>query len=158
MRKKILTLLLLAFAGAAAASAQDALVINKADLSGYALIKLSDTESIKFLNGNIVVNRTDGATMQFAFGSVMSIKFADYATGIDTPQAGGKPEISVSGNSLALKGWDTSTKADLTIYDMAGRTVASAPGYAGEQVYIGSLTPGVYIIKINSKSLKFTKQ
>ncbi len=57
--------------------------------------------------------------------------------------------ISVENGVLSIGGLDAQT--NITIYDMQGRTV-----YSGQNRSIGGLTRGLYILKVGTKTLKFS--
>ena len=89
---------------------------------------------------------------------IQSIKFVDLATAIK-PQVstlGGNLSLLRRGNIVSVKGWDSSKTATVAIYSANGQIVDQRKGWNGADIDLSNLGRGVYILKVNNKTLKLT--
>ena len=94
----------------------------------------------------------------FRYDDVQSIQFGPVSTGLENiriDDAAGKFAISYDGTILSISG--CSDKAQLTVYDISGRPIISQNINGNAAISTESLNSGVYILKINNKTFKFSK-
>ena len=60
------------------------------------------------------------------------------------------------GNTISVAGLAKAENA--AIYSIGGEKVVDLKSWNGNPVNVGSLTNGVYILKVNNKSFKFIKK
>lgn len=113
-----------------------------------------------------IVFGEDGFTMNFlnnehaayyAYDDVGKIMFDLLPTGIDNAAVNNKDVIAVryDGNMLKITGCKES--ANVTVYEITGRPVISRNISGDTTVSTDNLLAGVYILKVNNITFKFSK-
>ena len=125
---------------------------------------------------NMVVHQTDGSTKQFdissirkllvspqtfsvyaqdesqiAMAQIRSVKFSQGATGISN-LAGSDVSLQRKGNMLTIEGLKAGDRVQL--YSVNGQVTGN---FDGKSLNLSNLSRGVYILKINNKTIKFVK-
>ena len=158
MKKTKLLIAMIASMGVAnIAHGQSVLVITPLDNNIEKLVtNIADIRKISFDNGLMAITSKDGNASSIAMNSVMSLKFTDDANFISALKDG-KSAIApyCNGEWMGVKGLNGETKA--IVCDAAGRIVISLDRWNGSPVSIATLPKGVYILKVNDSSIKFTK-
>ena len=154
-RKKLLIAAGLALS--AACYAQDNVTVNTA--SGQKVYKMDDIESITFDGATMKVNKNSKETETINLAEITNISF-DVSTGVNGLKV--KDEnllISVKSGSniIEIGGYDNSKNYSVDIFNTAGAKVLGYANWRGEQLNISSLSKGVYVLKINNTTLKFSK-
>lgn len=157
---------LCAFAVGGTAQAQKQMVVKLQGSETPLSYTLSTIGTATFLDGAIsfAAPLPEGATPEtaptvikaFALKDIETITFTDLTSGIGGVSANTvQPfSVSVSGNLLRVKG---AAAAALTIYATTGQVVKQVPNYAGSDVNIATLQPGVYLVKVGNQAAKFSK-
>ena len=94
----------------------------------------------------------------FRYDGVRCMQFGSVSTGQDNiriDDAVGEFTIRYDGTVLNISG--CSDKVQLTVYDISGRPVISQNINGDAAVSTEALNSGVYILKINNKTFKFSK-
>lgn len=119
-------------------------------------IALDDISKITFEEScfNVFPNNITDSFMQFEYDNVQSMKFGFVATAIDNI-SNGKISFAYDGNNITLSNCDNNSK--IMIYDVAGRPVISSYVSGNGVINTQSLSPGIYILKVNNNSFKFNK-
>ena len=157
MKNKILAIILFLIGlGVIPTKSQTFLVVETTagDLSTYNLISLN---KITFGESNILVNNMND-TDTYLLSSVKKITF-DSEVGIQNPNQY-ETSITVYPNpaqDLIYISNLNGQKADIIIYSLFGTVVLHNQYNSGEAIDISDLTSGFYLIKINGKTLKFSK-
>lgn len=107
------------------------IIVNKGDGSKITVV-LSDLRSIKFSEGNMVINMKDEVGQTVSLDEIESITFEDVVTAINTLSVDAKDDHVV-------------------VTDLAGRIIYK--GRAESARSVGGLH-GIYIITVNGKSHK----
>lgn len=111
-----------------------------------------DTESL-----NIVTNAGDN---HFNYADVAKITFNE-ALGLDAITATNN-NVTISPNptrdNLTISCSEDMFGSDLYIYTLTGALVTKQTNWNGESINVSDLNAGVYLININSTTLKFIKQ
>lgn len=160
--KKIILLALAAVAGGTA-TAQTGLVIQTAGGASPKVIPIENIGKMTFGDDGFTVSYvTEGTAAEaFAYADVQSIKFSGEATAISGPTAGGDDgdalRLYCRGTMLHAEGLAEGTTARAAVYDVSGRTVEERGAWNGEPINVGRLPKGVYIFKVNNKTIKFTR-
>ncbi|WP_234396334.1 T9SS type A sorting domain-containing protein [Prevotella dentasini] len=91
--------------------------------------------------------------------TIKNLQFVGLTDGIGqlTRQETGKLTISLRENLLTVHGIG-SQPALATIYDISGQIVLRAKVADGESIDASALSNGIFIIRVNNKTLKFVKQ
>lgn len=116
-------------------------------------------QSITFSNGSMVVKNTSNLTDSYSTATIRNLKFGA-PSGVNTTWASAA-DLTLFPNPakslLYLKNANESIGA-VQIYGIDGAEVSAI---AGEQIAKGidvsALTPGIYFLKVNGKTLKFIK-
>ena len=154
-RKKLLIAAGLALS--AACYAQDNVTVNTA--SGQKVYKMDDIESITFDGATMKVNKNSKETETINLAEITNISF-DVSTGVNGLKV--KDEnllisVKAGSNIIEIGGYDNSKNYSVDIFNTAGAKVLGYANWRGEQLNISSLSKGVYVLKINNTTLKFSK-
>jgi hypothetical protein len=105
-------------------------------------VELGQIRQIVFGESTVTINLNDGSNVQVANSDFKSLR---------TNQSGTQGNGESAVNDLTVSGSDT-----WTVYDLKGNRVAKATELVnGKNVTLSSqLTPGVYILKSESKTIK----
>lgn len=113
----------------------------------YALENLKVT----FTPTNLTVKNKD-VEESYAVSDVYSLFFSDDVAGINGATDKGKSVVSLQGSEVRL---NVKAGTQARVYDANGMIVATARiGQEGVPVYIGSLAPGIYIVRAGKESCK----
>lgn len=123
--------------------------VKKIEVSAQTRITFS-----KDLKEMIVSADNSGQTSTFSVDEIVNIVFTIDSTTDLAEQPFGDLTISHSGGIVTISG---SGAIDYSAWNMAGTRVASGRGNETVTLDLSALTPGVYIIKANNKTLKFIK-
>ncbi len=123
-----------------------------------ATVALSDISKVNFSDGSVVFNAMSGVKTYIPLTNSLVLKFVeDSTTGIS--QVGGTSgdiKVGYDGYSLSASGLKTATNA--SVYTIGGQKALSLNAWTGDPVSTASLANGVYILKVNNKSIKFVKK
>ena len=141
-------------------SAQDVMVIHpKAGNTAPKEFVLNDLGKLTFSEtGFFVFDKSGKQLGQDEFNKVSRINFKLTSVGIqtmDVPQC--FPYPSPASETISLAGWNSDEPADVAIYSMDGRLCLMQHDWNGEPIQVSSLTKGLYILKINNQTFKFSK-
>lgn len=160
-KSKTFILAFLAIAGSrVTAGAQVKLVITPWDSGSPASeVRLGDVSKITFADDDFTVSLFEGTASTFAFRNVKTIRFEDVASGIDAPGTDGQADgtLYYRDGFLRARSVDGSRMADAAVYDLSGRMVMAEPHWDGTPISTAGLQKGVYVFKVNNRTIKFTK-
>lgn len=141
------------------AEAQGLLGINKTDGSEKQ-IAISLLSKLTFSNSNMIVSSINGSTEEIPLTSIRKMVF-NSSNGI-APVAAASRTITLypvpARKSVFLK---NAPEGDLIaeIYNVTGSLVSTQKiSSASQQVDVGQLPAGLYLMKVNHQTIKFTKQ
>ncbi len=160
VRRIMPALLFLFFMGAVYSNAQVTMIVNPAQGGNATEFVLEDIKTLTFGNDNLIVNDNKSNTKSFLFKDVKSIKFGGLVNDIEDISVSDVHDLNFScvDNMLYVKGWITENITDVNIYNVNGQKAISILNWKGEPISLGSLYKGVYIIQINNRTYKITKQ
>ena len=123
-------------------------------------ISVYDVRKITFQDSYFTMVYEDGIKPdeQFVYDDVRKITFKNLITGIDDVAADetlNGINIKRNGSVISVEGIEG--KAQLMIFDLAGRPVFKTTVCNSEEINTEILSPGVYILKVNNKTYKFNK-
>lgn len=157
--QKLIGVALCAFAFGSIAKAQKQMVVTLADSEQPWKCVLSQLGSATFLNSQINFGGTEEGTIlkTFDLKNIKTITFESITDGISAVTADkmGSLKASVIGQSLHITG--AGEPSDLTIFTITGQVVKQQTAWSGADINISTLTPGVYVVKVNNKVAKFSK-
>lgn len=120
---------------------------------------LSDFASLTLGGGSLQMLGSEGQTLKAeALSAIEKITFAASTVGIE--QVGvekGSLTLSHDGQTLRLGGWPAGKVAPLAVYTAAGAQLVSQPAWSGAPVSTAGWAPGVYLLRVNKQTFKFTK-
>lgn len=158
MKKHLLLLLLLlcSFMTGTQVKAQNKLVIYLND-GNTACFELSEHPKITFSGDSLcVVSPT--TTIEIARIAVKNFTFEeseDYETSIDTPH--NDVSITTSENSITLKGLTDGEV--ITVYGIDGKVITKSIAVDGNcTIVLDNLSSGIYLININTTTIKYLKK
>ncbi|MGN0225468.1 MAG: T9SS type A sorting domain-containing protein [Prevotella sp.] len=158
MKKNKLLIAMIASMGVSnIAYGQSMLVVTPLDNNAEKLVtNIADIRKVSFGSGQMTITSNNGNVSSIAMNSVMSLKFTDDANFISALKDG-KSTIApyCNGEWMGVNGLNGEAKA--IVCDTAGRIVMSLDRWNGSPVSIATLPKGVYILKVNDSSIKFTK-
>lgn len=122
-------------------------------------IELKALNIITFSNNDLILNYHAGTIENVATSAIQSIVFGK-TTGINSHNTD-KNSVMVYPNPsmdfISIKN-TPDTEVNITIYSISGIQIMSLLGYSvNEPINISHLNKGIYILKVNNKTLKFTK-
>lgn len=143
-------------------SAQDddtKLVIYSHDGSAPVEISIYDIRKVTFQDDTFTMVYEDGiaADQQFAYDDVRCVKFSGETTGIGSVQSdqlGDDITISRGASSIIVGG--VTERAQLRLFDISGRPVLSQTLTSDTTISTEALPAGVYILRVNNKTFKFS--
>lgn len=157
-RKSILTSAVLALLAVGQVYADNKFVVTDTSSSQQLMsVNLSDVKSIGFADGNMVVTFANETTKTVGLTTTTVLQFEGEATAI-APVVGGADgfEVKCVGGFVSATGLDA--PADAAIYNVSGQRVMNFRAWDGSPVSTAELGCGVYIFKVNNKSIKFVKR
>ncbi len=164
MNRFLKTTLLLLFAvmcGYGVATAQTVIVVTPANGGTPEKISLDLIKKITFADDNMIVTPNDETTRiwSFVMPETKTITFeGDGINAIGNPMADASAlKLVYSGGLLGATGLAPGACAKAAVYDISGRTVITAAHWDGTPISVASLPAGVYVFKVNSQTIKFTK-
>lgn len=159
MRRNRLVFLAVAFAAFSClkASAQTYVVVEPTGGGEASRLLLSDVERVEFAGGQIdFVARSGGEGLAMPVSGVKVIKFESKPTSVeDAVSVTGGFSLVYDGRSLSAHGLADGSHAAL--YRADGSQIASYPAWDGSAISTGALPKGIYIFKVENKSIKFVK-
>ena len=158
MRKPILTLAA-ATMMALGAQAQDVLTFKVAGTGGTdSEFVVDDISRIAFTSDSFTITfNTAAADETFAYDDVLKMYFGtrDMSAIQNVAADADGINITYDGTMLVIDGCPART--DITVYDISGRPMMRSVADGRTEVNTAQLTAGVYIVKINSKTFKFSR-
>ena len=120
---------------------------------------LDDILKITFQENDftIVLKNGNGST-SFDYMNTQKMVFDNIKTGIENvhSEKAGDIAITYDGNYIRVSG--CSESAQLRLYDISGRPLLSQTVKGDTEISTENLSAGVYIMKVNSKTFKFSKR
>ena len=160
MKKKLgLFAFVLAMAGSwSPMQAQVKLVVHSVD-GTLLTTSLDEVKSLVFNESGFSVNPLKGQSLgTFDFSKVSKIEFVSETTGIgDLIANPSRLGLSVSRSSLKVTGWNAGESATVALYSMSGQCCYQDNSWSGEVINISTLPSGVYVLKVNNETFKFSK-
>lgn len=155
MRKNLLQMALVALSLTAATAVRAADVVVVSTPPSSSAVALRDVVSIKFASGKVTVSTRQGSVQETALTDATTIKFGSTATGITQTAAADGIRILYSQGWLSAEG---ASQAHAAIYSLSGQQMAAYSAWDGTPVSTAQLPSGVYVFKVNNKTLKFVKK
>lgn len=154
MKKTLITLITMLMAGVAMAQTGFTLFTN--DGSGHHY-QVDQTGAIYFDNDMIEIreNLNNGALDQYEVADVTKIVF-DAPLGINDTHTELLLYPNPASQRITLRG--IQGQQQIRIIDMVGRTLIEQEVMDGQLVDISNLTPGVYMVKVDTTYIRFIKQ
>ena len=162
MRKKYYPMIAVALmlSVATVSNADKAIKIHSYDTEAQPIeYLLSDITKIKFASTNFSVETSEDVAGQafylkdvskITFGESSSVEVAERATAaVVTPNP--------VKNNLVVKGGQELYGSDMNIYSVTGMQVLRVAAWQGETIDVSQLPAGVYVINIQSETIKFVK-
>ena len=146
-KRRLLTLMLVLLVGSLSMMAQSKLVVHQTDGSS----KQFDIASIKKM---LVSPQTFSVFTQdenaIAVAGIQSIKFSLEGSGISNAVVGSDIALQHNGDILTIEGLKAGDRVQL--YNVNGQMTGNIDG---KLLNLSTLNRGVYILKINNKTIKF---
>lgn len=163
--KRIALLFCVAFCTLCAHAAEDYTLVITFNTGKKLEMKVSTLPEITFANDKMIITRQSGSSSSSGASSssskssvslwkVSSFTYTSSSTGIS--QVSSNTEMVIDGNQITVDG----THNQISAFAYDGRAIHLSPTIAGNKTVISldGLQTGVYIIKINGKSIKFARQ
>lgn len=114
---------------------------------------LATTPEVTFSNEQMTIKTTE-TTASYELEKVTTFTYGSTSTGISQVETGNP--FAMEGNRIIIDGTDNKVSA----FALDGKAVTLSPTAIGNKTIINleELTHGVYIIKINYKSIKIARQ
>lgn len=125
-----------------------------------AIDKITFTDTSFSIHFDSSSHLTDVASEHYAYGEVEKITFSN----INSIENIGKEEnvkLMISPNPvdniIRIVGYNNSEPAQLSIYSLNGEEVMRIENWQGETIDASPLSAGIYILRINTTTIKFIK-
>lgn len=118
---------------------------------------LDDIRKITFQEYGFTIMLNDGTSdSSFEYSDIQKMVFDNVQTGIENvkTETGSGIVLAYDGSTIRVSGVE---KAQLMVFDIAGRPVISQKVQGEAEVSTENLSAGVYIVKVNNKTFKFSK-
>ena len=121
---------------------------------------LSAIDKITFTDTSFSILSTDNATTDYGYGEVDKITFSDFNS---IQKIGNEDNIRllISPNPvddiIRIVGYNTTEPAQLAIYSLDGEEMMRIDNWLGEPIDASQLSAGIYILRINTHTIKFIK-
>ena len=142
------------------ASAETKVLVHGAE-GDPAGVHITTASKITFGAEGIVVATSETETQTFPYASTAKLSFATEQSGIGNLAAatdGIRLLENPVADELRFALPADFEAADLAVYGLSGQTLVSVAHWTGAPVNVASLTPGIYLAKINSTTIKFVKK
>lgn len=147
----------LMLAAAYETQAQTVMVVEPKSGGEVSKLQLSEVRKIEFGDNQLgVVARDGGEGLSMPLSDIKVIKFESVASSVSgLPQSSSGLRLTYDGTSLSALGIDGTARA--VLYGIGGIVVRSYRHWDGQPICTAELPEGVYIFKVNDKSIKFVK-
>ena len=121
---------------------------------------LSAIDKITFTDTSFSILSTDNATTDYGYGEVDKITFSDFNS---IQKIGNEDNIRllISPNPvddiIRIVGYNTTEPTQLAIYSLDGEEMMRIDNWQGEPIDASQLSAGIYILRINTHTIKFIK-
>lgn len=143
------------------ALADDGLTLKVISSNGEAPVEyaLDDIRKITFQTDDFTVMFNDETlgSQTFMYGDVQKMEFGTVTTSIGNVNAENGSEIAISYDGRTIKVSGCEESAQLRVFDISGRPVISETVSGEALVSTDNLSAGVYILRVNNKTFKFSK-
>ena len=135
--------------------ADDKIVVS--GLEGSQAISIADISQITF-NGDVMTVTTVNGPVDYRLSDVDNITFDLATSAVDEIEASLAEDVNlnVSGGVLTVTA-PAEVPLLVAVYNLKGILVATQAGYESVSVDFNNMLPGVYIVKANGKTIKFTR-
>lgn len=141
--------------------ADDGLTLKVISSTGETPVEyaLDDIRKITFQTDNFTVMFNDVAhgSEKFLYEDVQKMVFGTSTTSIDNVKSENGSEIAISYDGRTIKVSGCEETAQLRVFDISGRPVISEIVSGEALVSTENLSTGVYILRVNNKTFKFSK-
>lgn len=119
-------------------------------------VGISDISKITFEGNNITIATTGGDKV-YDLAEISKISFDLSTSAVDNIEAAlDDINVSVSGGVLTVSA-SADVPLTLNVYNLRGILVSSQQGTESLSVDFNSMASGIYIVKANNKTIKFTR-
>ena len=122
--------------------------------------ELSLIDKITFTETGFSLQLTDNATESYGYGKVEKITFSDFSS-IAKIGTESNLQLLISPNPvddiIRIIGYDSTEPVQLSIYSLDGEEVMRVDNWQGEPIDASLLSAGIYILRINTTTIKFIK-
>ncbi|MBR5787850.1 MAG: T9SS type A sorting domain-containing protein [Muribaculaceae bacterium] len=125
-----------------------------------AIDKITFTDTSFSIHFDSSSHLTDVASAHYAYGEVEKITFSDISS---IQKIGNEDNIRllISPNPvddiIRIVGYNTTEPAQLSIYSLDGEEMMRIDNWQGEPIDASQLSAGIYILRINTHTIKFIK-
>lgn len=129
------------------------LVVSSSE--GNEMVELSKISEITFENNKMMLTTTDEVLQEYDIANIENLTF-DFSSNVKECITQTLGDITFKNNHgiITLSG---TGELNAQVYDMKGCVVTGATGKNSVMLDLTALSNGVYIIKTNNKTIKFTR-
>lgn len=122
-------------------------------------ISVYDVRKVTFQDDHftMVYEEGVGPDQQFLYEDVRKISFKNLVTGIENVQEETNEGVTIKRNGSLITVSGISGKAHLGMFDISGRPVMNRTISGETEISTDGLSSGVYILRVNNKTFKFSK-
>ena len=159
LRKTVLAMMASLFVSSAALADDGIKIKVVSNVDGVAPVEyaLDDIRKITFQEYGFTIMLNDGTSdSSFEYSDIQKMVFGNVSTGIENVkhESNGDIAFDYDGAAIRVSGVE---KAQLMVFDIAGRPVISQKVQGEAVVSTENLSAGVYIVKVNNNTFKFSK-
>ena len=140
----------------AQAEADDKLIVTGTDNKQTA-ISIADVSRITF-NGDKMKIATTQGDLDYQLGAIDNLAFDLEASATDRIEASLHDDITlgINGGILSVSA-PAGLPLSVSVYNLKGIAVAHHTGFENLSIDFNPMAPGIYIVKANGKTIKFTR-
>lgn len=135
------------------------LTVNQGSNGASVNHEITPELEIKFMESQFSVVNGASAS-EYKYADVESITIAQSSGLSETTVAGSAYTLATNpvADMLRINGFTGSEGVRLSLASLSGATVVSLPNWQGQEIRVADLAPGLYILSIDSQTLKVIKK
>ena len=139
--------------------AQSVVEVHAPDNGGVITEPLSTATIISFKTDALEISNGGLTATSIAYADAEKITFKTGGTAVASIHANSSLRLRRNPveSLLEITGYD-GKPAPLTVASLAGSSLISLKEWSGEDIDVSALTPGIYLLNIDNKTLKFIKK
>ena len=126
---------------------------------GNIIVYMSDNSAASTFALTDAVNTVEDGVSAFEYADVRSIKFTDFASGVDAVAGdGAQLRAYYHDGYIYADGWQQGHAARAAVYGLDGTVRITVDDWDGTPIATDCLDRGIYVFSVENSNIKFIKQ